>query len=946
MTTKIVKYLLGVLALALLYFLAALFAAGVGIHEQIMPFWVPAGIALAALLRFGVQYVPGVVLGNLAFNIFIVTSWQTFITGQNLLAATAVGSGAGIQAVFAAWLIERWKIHPLHPQKDGGAALFVLVAGPLCSLINATIGTCAITFINHVGGSEGFWSDWANFWLGDSFGAIVVTPLLLALLPNKKDSAKTRQKQLVGAFLGLIVLVVLVNHLFISRLHQQLENLFKRDAQLVSTELNNTIQRNISDLTTLDRMVDSPRWPNMAWFSHQVEMLRQEEPSVRAFSWNPVVSHDRLSQFELATSQMLQREYHVFGDSPADETMLVPVQMVAPLDNNAAALGFNLLSTQDRRDWVYTAQREGRPVATSILSLKQAPDEAGLLILHPVSRLVKQEDLLDNQRELIGFMVGVLTVPQLLEQAMKRVNISDIEVRLYEGDASKPFFSNFSREEDFAGPTSQFDIQVAQHTWRMEAVPGPDYYAQQPSNTSLDMQILLVISAAVTTVLLLSVNNREQLLVAEVSSQTRSLAYQARHDELTGLPNRVALVEVAEKRLAEPNPEFSILFIDLDRFKTINDSLGHQVGDELLRQLSQALSKNMRDDCELFRTGGDEFILVVSGDAERARAEADRLLVTCALPLDVSGYTLQLTASIGISLYPEHGTSLDALVKHADSAMYKAKEAGKNQFAYYTEALTDAAVRNFELEQELRRAIHTDELVLFYQPQFDLETLSLVGAEALVRWQHPERGLLAPGHFIPLAEETQLIVPLGWKVIELACAQMKAWQQQQVIMPYVAVNISPPQLMQADFVEKLNRLVDQSGVARERIELEITETAIMRDPKYVMSQLDVLSQAGYRLALDDFGTGYSSLNRLKGMPLDRLKIDQSFTRDIGRSPKDEAIIITIIALGRSLGMEVLAEGVEEHEQQLFLSDHGCNSVQGYLYGRPVPAEQIALAQKD
>lgn len=479
----------------------------------------------------------------------------------------------------------------------------------------------------------------------------------------------------------------------------------------------------------------------------------------------------------------------------------------------------------------------------------------------------------------------------------------------------------------------------------MEAVAGPDYLAAHPVSQALYLQVLLVGIGALTSLLILSMYNRERLLVARVQQQTLDLAWQARHDDLTELPNRTRMQEQLAEWLKTPDSPFALLFIDLDRFKLINDSLGHQVGDRLLQALAHQMRVETPEDCKLCRMGGDEFILLVPGAAQRAIAEAQRILLIVGRPYTVAEHSLQLTASIGISLYPSHGRDADSLIKHADTAMYRAKSRGKDRYELYSEQLTSDAVQSFSVEQDLRQALQENQLVLHYQPQYRLDDGRLCGLEALVRWQHPQRGLLGPDQFIPLAEETQLIVPLGWQVIEHACQQMSHWLEQGLDVPLVAINISPHQLLQADFIPRLNALVDGFDLERRRIELEITESMIQQDPDFVIQQLQRLRLSGYHLALDDFGTGFSSLDRLKYLPLNRLKIDKSFTRDIGRNPKDEAVILTVIALGRSLGVEVLAEGVETEKQRDFLKKNQCNSMQGFLMGKPVPAELVSLSSE-
>jgi diguanylate cyclase (GGDEF)-like protein len=940
--TGIPAYIGSVMLLALAYLVTAFIGVGAGLHEQIIQFWAPAGVALAAVLRFGPGLLPGVLLGNLAFNLLLPLTWNESLTIANVVTALVIASGACIQTAVASGLVQRFHANPLAPGSGRALFLFALLAGPGSCLINATIGTSAVTLLNDAAGSAGFLSDWLSWWIGDSFGAIVVTPLVLALLPGGGSGPKQR-RSVVLRLSGIIAVAILLNSLFMMRLNHQLVRDFERDSRLIEAQLFSAVQKNLADLAHLGQYFAEPGGLSPQAFRDEVLALTESNPSVRAYSWDPIIAQHERAEFEAHTSALIGEPYAIYGDSIAADDPLIPVQFVEPRESNRAAYGFNLLSLEDRRRWVLLAQETGDPVATEILHLTQAPDQPGFLILHPVYQLTGEMAPLSRQRRLVGFMVGVFTVDQLLNGALADLDSRNIDLALRESPDGEPFYTSAGFGRTDHALQSRFHLQVGQRDWYVSTTPGADYMAAHPSSNALDLQAMLAISAVVAALLVLSMHDRERILLAEVSRQTRSLAYQARHDDLTELPNRAHLLETVHNRIADGDAQpFALLFIDLDRFKLVNDSLGHQVGDRLLQQLAQLLATRLSSGSQLYRMGGDEFILLVEGDRQRACNEADRVLIACTLPVDIDGVRLQVTASIGISLFPDHGADLDTLIKHADTAMYRAKAHGKNRYVVYTEELTDLAFRSFSLEQDLRLALAEKQLVLHYQPQFDLQNMTLVGSEALVRWQHPEHGLLGPGQFIELAEETQLIIPLGWQVIEMACEQMQLWDSDGINMPCVAINISPQQLLQVDFVERLNALVDRYGVARDRIELEITELMIMQDPDLAMMQLHGLRESGYRIALDDFGTGYSSLDRLKRLPLNRLKIDQAFTRDIGKNPRDEAVILTIIALGRSLGIEVLAEGVETEAQQAFLARNACDSVQGYLLGRPVAPEQLRL----
>ncbi len=432
--------------------------------------------------------------------------------------------------------------------------------------------------------------------------------------------------------------------------------------------------------------------------------------------------------------------------------------------------------------------------------------------------------------------------------------------------------------------------------------------------------------------------------IKEAQKQIDFLAY---HDALTHLPNRTLFRDRLSHALAHARREartLALLFIDLDRFKIVNDTLGHPVGDELLLQVSRRMSEVIRADDTLARLGGDEFVLLLEeGDsAQRAAFVAHKLLECLDRPMRISGHELIVTASLGISLYPTDGEDADTLIRHADRAMYEAKQRGRNNFQFFTQSLTEGAFERLVMENSLRGAVGRGELILHYQPQIDLISGCLIGVEALVRWQHPEEGLVPPSRFIPLAEEIGIIGDLGAWVLRAACRQLADWDAQGFRVPRVGVNLSVKQIDDAGLAELVASALRESGLGENRLELEVTESMLMRGPDSTRAILSTIKAMGVELTVDDFGTGYSNLAYLKLLPLDRLKIDQSFVRDIGRDGNDEAIVRAIIALARSLGLETVAEGVEEAHQAEFLLREGCDIVQGYLYSRPFPAEQLNL----
>ncbi|MBK1649317.1 EAL domain-containing protein [Rhabdochromatium marinum] len=424
----------------------------------------------------------------------------------------------------------------------------------------------------------------------------------------------------------------------------------------------------------------------------------------------------------------------------------------------------------------------------------------------------------------------------------------------------------------------------------------------------------------------------------------------AHHDVLTGLPNRTLLrasLEQSVARVRRSGESLALLVLDLDLFKNVNDSLGHQVGDYLLQQVAVEMQNTLGMACLISRVGGDEFIVVAEdlADPSDAARLATRILDCFAKPFVADGSELFITASIGISLFPADADSIDELLSHGDLAMYQAKESGRNTYRFFEAAMTTGVNERLRLETALRSALARDQLWLAYQPQLSFRDESLVGVEALLRWNHPEFGPVSPGVFIPIAEEVGLIRELGDWVLQQGIQQLAAWDRDGVRVPRMAINLSMHQLESADLVAQVQAELKRHGVAPQRLELEVTESMLMRNAEQVTAHLQALRDMGVHLAIDDFGAGYSSLRYLKRLPIQRLKIDRSFVEHLTQDANDDAIARAIIALGLNLGLTVLAEGVETRAQADFLIGEGCHEVQGFLFGRPVPPAEIAQRER-
>jgi len=416
----------------------------------------------------------------------------------------------------------------------------------------------------------------------------------------------------------------------------------------------------------------------------------------------------------------------------------------------------------------------------------------------------------------------------------------------------------------------------------------------------------------------------------------------AHHDVLTGLPNRLTLELRLEDNIRRANrrhEKLAVMFIDLDRFKTINDTLGHHVGDLLLIEVAKRLRAEIRESDTVARLGGDEFVVMLTDleSQEDVAVIAEKIVAVVSLPYLMSGHELHTSPSIGIGIYPKDGEDTGSLMKNADTAMYYAKSCGRSNFQFFSEEMTATANRRMAMENSLRQAIALDEFVLYYQPQINVTSGKVVGVEALIRWNHPVMGLVPPSQFIPVAEEIGLIVSLGTWVLRTACTQLRAWEQAGVNNIRMGINISAHQFQQPDFVDVVASIIEETGASRHLIELEITETIAMTNPSGSIETMRRLKAMELGLAIDDFGTGYSSLSYLKLFPISRLKIDRSFIIDIGTDPNDTAITAATIALSKSLGLEVIAEGVETQAQLDFLQTLDCHEAQGYLFSPPIPA---------
>ncbi|MGA2250636.1 putative bifunctional diguanylate cyclase/phosphodiesterase [Terracidiphilus sp.] len=475
--------------------------------------------------------------------------------------------------------------------------------------------------------------------------------------------------------------------------------------------------------------------------------------------------------------------------------------------------------------------------------------------------------------------------------------------------------------------------------------PGMDTAWIAPALIVFTLAVLAI--ALVTSVLDFRMESRTAILASSLASANQTLQFMALHDSLTKLPNRLLLEDKLDNKMEAVRAEggrFAVLFVDLDGFKQVNDAYGHHVGDLLLVEVAQRIRVTVPAHDMTARVGGDEFVLTADTRTPQDAANlAERLLGVLREPIPAAGTLCLVSASIGIAFYDGGETEREDLLKNADAAMYHAKAMGRNTYCFFDDSMNADVQKQMKTLRDLRQALERHELVMHYQPKLSTESGTIMGVEALMRWNHPERGLLLPGEFIPLAERIGLIVPMGEWAINESCRQMSLWCSQGLCHWTVAVNLSPVQFNHPGLVGAVRRSLEKYALDSRHLMLEITETTAMHNPEASLAILNELQRMGVKISIDDFGTGYSSLMYLKRLPASELKIDRGFVRDLTRDTEDAAIISAIVALGKTLDLSIVAEGVENEEQLAFLSDLGCNTLQGYLIGKPVPPEELLSA---
>lgn len=623
------------------------------------------------------------------------------------------------------------------------------------------------------------------------------------------------------------------------------------------------------------------------------------------------------------------------------------IRWLEPTEGNEAVIGYNVAFSQERRQALEAARSTGNIDVSGVIDLKQGG--SGLVIYAPVFAGESNQ----------GFIAGVFRMEALARQLLSGRPLESFRIDILEG-GSPTYVLGQSINPDPAF-SSTAAVELPTMDWTLTVTPSvswvKDHRSDWPFVTFVIMLCMGVLTS-LTTLLVQQILKRNQALLktrreldAEISQRQavqQDLARLETTDTLTGLANRrffmedlVHTLSIADRQMRQ----VALVMIDLDRFQMLNDSLGHQFGDELLIKVSERLNALSDERIMVAYSGGDEFMVCQQHveDIDDVINLLGQIKQCFEEPYDVQGEKHSITATMGVAVYPQSGLDADTLMRNADVALYRAKEQGRNTYQFYTEGMQDREVMRLELDKDLDHALANDEFVLYFQPQLDLNDSSINSVEALIRWQHPRRGLLPPIDFIPLAEESGRITDIGRWVVKAACRQLADWQNSPYAGLRIAVNLSGRELDDESLVDHIQETLESHGVPADRLEVELTEEIFIQNIEHNLNQLSKLHTLGVHLAIDDFGVGYSSLGYLRDFPVDLLKIDRSFITDVTERHDDAVITRAVINLAHNLGIQVVAEGVETREQLSFLKNHRCDLIQGYLISRPIPATELEQA---
>jgi len=913
--------------------------------------FIPAGVALGAVLVAGYRVLPGVALGA------ILVQWLAHVQSNQALGAAMLVPplGATAMAGLTTWGIRRWVGYPTALDEPRQALLTFFVLIPGGTLLNASMSVPTLVWAGVLpANSIGF--SWLTWWLADTLGAVVFTPLLLVALGAPADAWRPRWRTV--ALPMALALGLMSAGLWLLAIHQRqsVQNEIEQTGTDLSLRLQHRLDAQLDSLETMSLLLGMSDTPSPKAFDAAAALWLERYPGTHSFGWSPKLEHRQRHHYESVLPGRPIRSRTLDGQTPpaAQAPHYYPLHWVTPLQPNQGLLGLDVSTLPRTAAAVRSALTTDRPQAT----------EAVPLVTGQVARMavvVFQSVRPDTGKAAIGLASAVFLLDDLVQSfGTRQATLCLVDHWAPAGWQRLAGPEGCEQVQPRAGTAEprSWPLHFAGREWSLRILPSPQEltsWARPILWGSTTVALLAVSMLGAFLIVITGQSRRTARLVDErtheLAMSNASLLQLAHFDGLTGLANRAFWTQQAEATLTAARhngQQVAVLFLDLDRFKHVNDSLGHSQGDQLLVSVSARIQACLRARDVLARLGGDEFVALLPWvrDTASAATVARKIALALAEPVLLDGMQVTVTGSIGLALYPEHGHNVEELLRHADTAMYAAKAAGRNQYRFFESAMHDHVSRRLSIESGLRLALELNapELSMAYQPQVDARTHRVLGVEALLRWQHPVLGSLSPDEFIPIAEEAGLIEPLGQWVLQTVCRQIQAWADgphATVFAPLtVAVNVSAPEFNRPHFLQHLEEARQLLRQPAGRLDIEITESLLIHASPDVSQRMTRITELGMGLSLDDFGTGYSSLGYLKRLPLSKLKIDRSFVLDVPGDPEGEAIIRAMLSMAHDLGLSVVAEGVETEAQRDFLRQHGCDALQGWLYARAMPADAL------
>lgn len=951
------------MALALVVAAAYGFSGWVSLQVGVTPYQVslvfmPAGIALGAALIGRVHLLAGIAVGSLVVQMLALGTPARWASEWDILLIAPLG--ATLQAYLTAQAIRLWVGYPGECDSPQRSLLFLLGLVPLGHTLNATLSILTLIH-NGTVALQDAWTAWAAWWLGDALGAVLLTPILLVLFGQPRRIWRPRWKTLalpMGIALTLVIVVFLQIQM---REHDALEQSFEQQSRTLTERLQRRLDAQTDAIIAVGRVMEVIRTPDALHFQKTTAGWLERYAGTQNFGWSPVVTALQRAEFERLASESLQKPYAILGRNAEGKTFIapeapnyLPLRYVEPLESNRSVLGLDVLVLPTTAQAVKKTIANGLPHATEGFRLVQESGEQRGMVLYLAVYQNGAQSALSSGGHLLGVVSAVFRMDDVLQAVVGNMEQQGLHPCLLDPGArnDRQWLAGVPKCDGKAAQKATFfnslPVQFGERTWLFQIAADHHFVRISRSWGTWAVLVFSLVIVALLGSFLLVISGHNRRIEELVEQRTRELARInsglqeiALFDPLTGLANRLHWMNEARKALdaaQRHGDNLAIAFIDLDHFKEVNDNFGHDVGDLLLQSVSQRLQSCLRSHDLMARQGGDEFVVLLNRLRSRddAAAVAQKMVQVLSEPFNLKDRVHSISASVGLEWFEGGPEDLETLLRHADVAMYRAKAAGRNDWCFFRPDMDQSATQKLLVEGGLRRAIAKDELQLHYQPQIDCKTGAIVGAEILVRWHHNVLGLLTPDRFIPQAENTGQIDELGGWVLRRACEQWVKWTDMG-LKAKLAVNVSAAEFARPTFIPRLRQILQDTGLNPAVLELEITETALMKAFPELTEQLDAIASMGIHLSLDDFGTGYSSLGYLKRLPLHRIKIDRSFVRDVPGNKEDEAIVKATLSMAHALGLEVVAEGVERPQQRDYLDSVDCDQIQGWLVARPMDA---------